>query len=136
MIETQTSKRNDSLLQALNARHQAITNNIANADTPNYKSTTVEFQDELRRIIENGKSGQLQMQRTHEKHFPISNPNASIVQYRVMQNNETAMNNNNNNVDIDREMALLSENQLLYNYMADRVSGHYKKMKNLLNDLK
>jgi flagellar basal-body rod protein FlgB len=53
-----------------------------------------------------------------------------------MQNNETAMNNNNNNVDIDREMALLSENQLLYNYMADRVSGHYKKMKNLLNDLK
>ncbi|CAI6082584.1 Flagellar basal body rod protein FlgB [Paenibacillus sp. JJ-100] len=136
MIETNTSRRNESLLQALNARHQAITNNIANADTPNYKKTTVEFEDELRRIVENGKNGQLRMRRTHEKHFPVGSPNDSIVHYRVIQNNETAMNNNNNNVDIDREMALLSENQLLYNYMADRVSGHYKKMKNLLNDLK
>lgn len=67
MIETNTTKRNESLLQALNARHAAITNNIANADTPNSKKTTVEFQDELRRIIENGKTGQLRMQRTHEK---------------------------------------------------------------------
>ncbi|MDT9721145.1 flagellar basal body rod protein FlgB [Paenibacillus sp. ClWae2A] len=136
MIETNTTRRNESLLQALTAQHNAITNNIANADTPNYKKKTVEFQEELRRIVENGKTDQLAMKRTHNKHFPVSDPNSPIVQYRIVENNETTMNNNNNNVDIDKEMADLSENQLMYNYMVDRVSGHYKKMKNLLNDLK
>ncbi|WP_440117566.1 flagellar basal body rod protein FlgB [Paenibacillus sp. QZ-Y1] len=136
MIETNTSRRNESLLQVLTTQHNVITNNIANADTPHYKKKTVEFQEELRRIVENGKTDSLDMKRTHQKHFPISNPGASIVPYRIVENNETAMNNNNNNVDIDIEMANLSENQLLYNYMVDRVSGHYKKMKNLLNDLK
>ena len=43
MIETNTTKRNESLLQALNARHAAITNNIANADTPNYKRQPLSF---------------------------------------------------------------------------------------------
>jgi flagellar basal-body rod protein FlgB len=136
LIETNTSRRNESLLQALNVQHQVTTENIANADTPNYKKKSVEFEEELRRIIENGKTDQLAMKRTHEKHFPVSNPNASIVNYQIVENNETAMNNNNNNVDIDKEMAKLSENQLMYNYMVDRVSGHYKKMKNLLQDMK
>lgn len=136
LIETNTSRRNESLLQALNVQHKVTTENIANADTPNYKKKSVEFEEELRRIIENGKTDQLDMKRTHEKHFPVSNANDSIVNYRIVENNETSMNNNNNNVDIDKEMANLSENQLMYNYMVDRVSGHYKKMKNLLQDMK
>ncbi|MFC9707203.1 flagellar basal body rod protein FlgB [Paenibacillus sp. NPDC056933] len=136
MIETNTSRRNESLLQVLNVQHKVTTENIANADTPNYKKKSVEFEEELRRIIENGKTENLDMHRTHPKHFPVSNPASSVVPYRIVENNETAMNNNGNNVDIDMEMANLSENQLLYNYMVDRVSGHYKKMKNLLQGLK
>lgn len=46
------------------------------------------------------------------------------------------MNNNLNNVDIDNEMSNLAKNQLFYNYTVDRVSGHYSKMKKLMQDLK
>lgn len=51
-------------------------------------------------------------------------------------NSHTAMNNNGNNVDMDMEMAKLAENQLMYNYLADRVSGHYSKIRTLMQDLK
>ncbi|MCG7377269.1 flagellar basal body rod protein FlgB [Paenibacillus sp. ACRSA] len=135
MIETNTSKRNESLLQVLTARHNVTAHNIANADTPNYKKKSVEFQEELRRIVEQGNTDHLNLHRTHPKHFPVSTP-GPVVPYRIVENNNTTMNNNGNNVDIDKEMSNLAENQLMYNYMVDRVSGHYKKIKNLLNDLK
>ncbi|MCM3172866.1 MULTISPECIES: flagellar basal body rod protein FlgB [Paenibacillus] len=135
MIETNTSKRNESLLQVLTTRHNVTANNIANADTPNYKKKSVEFQEELRRIVEQGNTDNLDLHRTHPKHFPVSTP-GPVVPYRIVEDNNTTMNNNGNNVDIDKEMSNLAENQLMYNYMVDRVSGHYKKIKNLLNDLK
>ncbi|WP_339278129.1 flagellar basal body rod protein FlgB [Paenibacillus sp. FSL W8-0426] len=136
MIETNTSRRNESLLQILNTKHGVITNNIANADTPNYKKKSVAFEDELRRMIENGNTPELDLKQTHPKHLPAKAPHSSVVPYRIVEHTDTTMNNNRNNVDIDIEMADLAENQLLYNYMVDRVSGHYKKMKNLLQDLK
>lgn len=136
MIESSTSKRNEALLKVLNVKHEAIADNIANADTPNYKSKSVEFREELRRAIENDTAGELEIKRTHEKHLQIKDPGASIIPYRITQNSDTAMNNNGNNVDMDIEMANLAENQLMYNYMVDRVSGHYSKIKNLLQDLK
>ncbi|MGG4127137.1 flagellar basal body rod protein FlgB [Paenibacillus illinoisensis] len=136
MIETNTSRRNESLLQVLNVQHKVTTDNIANADTPNYKKKSVEFEEALRRIVENGTTRELDMHRTHPKHLPAKDLNSSIVPYRIVENNETTMNNNGNNVDIDAEMANLSENQLMYNYMVDRVSGHYNKMKNILQSLK
>ena len=90
---------------------------------------SVEFEEALRRIVENGTTRELDMHRTHPKHLPAKDLNSSVVPYRIVENNETTMNNNGNNVDIDAEMANLSENQLMYNYMVDRVSGHYNKMK-------
>ncbi|WP_151736958.1 flagellar basal body rod protein FlgB [Paenibacillus tengchongensis] len=136
MIQSSSSRLNEALLQVLNVRHTAIAENIANADTPHYKKKTVEFEDELRRVIESGSKEELEIKRTHPKHLPVNDPNTAYIPYRVVQNSETSMNNNGNNVDMDLEMANLAENQLMYNYLADRVSGHYSKMKNLLQDLK
>ncbi|UQZ35973.1 flagellar basal body rod protein FlgB [Paenibacillus sp. PK3_47] len=135
MIESSTSKRNEALLNILNVKHSAIAENIANADTPNYKSKSVEFKEELRRAIEGDTAGELEIKRTHEKHMQIQDPGASIIPYRILVNSDTAMNNNGNNVDMDMEMANLAENQLMYNYMADRVSGHYTKIRNMLQGL-
>jgi flagellar basal-body rod protein FlgB len=136
VIQTNTSRRNESLLHVLTVQNKVTTENIANADTPHYKNKSVEFQEELRRIVENGTTGDLGMKRTHPKHLPAKDPGASLIPYRVIENNDTTMNNNRNNVDIDIEMANLAENQLLYNSMVGRVSGHYTKMKNLLQDLR
>ncbi len=136
MIESNSSRLNESFLQILNVRHQTIAENIANADTPHYKKKTVVFEDELRRAINSGSRDDLEIRQTHFRHFGIKDDNASLIPYQIVRNTDTAMNNNGNNVDMDLEMANLAENQLMYNYMADKVSGHYTKIRDMLQNLK
>ncbi|MBY0013429.1 flagellar basal body rod protein FlgB [Paenibacillus typhae] len=136
MIESNSSRLNESFLQILNVRHQTIAENIANADTPHYKKKTVVFEDELRRAINSGSRDDLEIRQTHFRHFGIKDDNASLIPYQIVRNTDTAMNNNGNNVDMDLEMTNLAENQLMYNYMADKVSGHYTKIRDMLQNLK
>lgn len=136
MIESNSSRLNESYLQILNVRHQTIAENIANADTPHYKKKTVVFEDELRRAISSGSRDDLEIRQTHSRHFGIKDNNASLIPYQIVRNTDTAMNNNGNNVEMDLEMANLAENQLMYNYMADKVSGHYTKIRDMLQNLK
>ncbi|KUP21745.1 flagellar basal body rod protein FlgB [Paenibacillus sp. DMB5] len=136
MIESNSSRLNESFLQILNVRHQTIAENIANADTPHYKKKTVVFEDELRQAISSGSKDNLEIRQTHSRHFGIKDNNASLIPYQIVRSTDTAMNNNGNNVDMDLEMANLAENQLMYNYMADKVSGHYTKIRDMLQNLK
>lgn len=135
MFVTPNSVRNESLLQLLELRHRLIAENIANAETPGYKVKKVHFQEELERMINTGNGDGLRLNRTNPRHLPQATGSGPIP-YTIVENSDTAMSNNRNNVDVDKEMANLAENQLMYNYMIDRVSGHYNKYKRLLSDLK
>lgn len=123
-------------MQVLNVRHRAIAENIANADTPNYKKQTVVFEEELRQAINGTTRDELEIRQTHSRHMAIKTDDASLIPHKIIRNTDTTMNNNGNNVDIDLEMANLAENQLMYNYMADKVSGHYTKIRDMLQNLK
>lgn len=137
MIHSNNNELNASLLVALNARNRVIANNIANVDTPYYKAQSVEFAEQLKRKLESAAnvSGQLTLKRTDVRHLPIPSVSDQIP-FKVVEDQNTVMNNNQNNVDIDKEMSGLAENQLLYNYTVDRVSSYYSKMRNLLSELK
>lgn len=134
MFESSTSRLNESMLDVLSLRNRVIANNIANVDTPRYKSQSVVFQEELRKQLAADDGRNIRLRRTHPKHLPnIAAP--STVPYKILESTNTVVNNNLNNVDIDVEMANLAKNQLAYNVIVDRVSGHYKKHKQLLTDL-
>ncbi|TYP79270.1 flagellar basal body rod protein FlgB [Paenibacillus methanolicus] len=135
MLVSKSSKRNEALLAILEHKHKTITSNIANVDTPNYKAQKVVFEDELAKLINGENTGQVQLNRTRENHLPLS-AGTSVIPYNTVQDHATAMNNNRNNVDIDAEMVNLASNQLAYNFMIDKVSGHYNKYKKLLTELK
>lgn len=134
MIESKTSSLNESLLDILTARNKVIANNIANVDTPHYKSKLVVFHEEFQRRLDADNSKRLAMKQTHEKH--LGGPGAPTVPFRIVEMGQTVMNNNNNNVDIDFEMSELAKNQIFYNVTVDRVSGHYSKIKKLMQDLR
>ena len=98
---------NDSYLQAamsgLAARQRAIANNVANVDTPNFKASEVRFEDALKSAISTGTPGSPPNQ---------SNLNATVSQSSLVGG--TTLRADGNNVDIDREMAMLSETNLTY----------------------
>lgn len=129
--------RNVNILEkALDAswlRNEAISNNIANIDTPNYKRQVVEFEDFLSDALDNKK---LKIKTTNENHITNSNDlNEIKIQVRkdYEQNN---MRTDGNNVDIDREMALISKNNIYYQVISQQIKNKINKIKNTLRDVK
>ncbi|GAK02063.1 flagellar basal-body rod protein FlgB [Geomicrobium sp. JCM 19037] len=113
-----------SLERGLNAssmQQQAISNNIANIDTPNYKARRVDFQSAL-----TDAQAKLDAYRTDERHVPFSSGGREPLMKR---DTDTAFNHNGNNVDLDHEMAMMANNQIYYNAVAERLNGQFSSLK-------
>jgi flagellar basal-body rod protein FlgB len=114
-----TIQKLENSLAYTSAKNQTIANNIANVETPNYKAKDVVFKDVLHNEIESGQKAKL----THEKHLPFTN--ASDVPYHVTTQQNMSYNHNGNNVDIDKEMTELAQNQIYYQALVDRINGKF-----------
>ncbi|WP_047981276.1 flagellar basal body rod protein FlgB [Ornithinibacillus contaminans] len=115
----------NTLQQSLNyasVKNQTISSNIANVDTPNYKAKDVVFKD----VLNNELQSSLTAKRTNSRHLPFENePRQS---FNVMTRNDTTYNHNGNNVDIDKEMSELAENQIYYQSLIDRLNGKFSSL--------
>ncbi|WP_100408165.1 flagellar basal body rod protein FlgB [Bacillus solitudinis] len=107
-------------------RQKAISQNIANVDTPNYKAKAVSFKETLDDVM-NQKS--LKAYRTNQQHLEFNTMNKE-PKIQISQN--TMYNHNLNNVDIDQEMASLAKNQIYYNALIERINGRFSSMKNVI----
>lgn len=117
-------------LAAATMRHEVISNNIANVNTPNFKRSAVNFEDLLAKELHLDDGSRMDMVRTHDRHLPIAIPGKA--QAVIEEDNTTTMRVDNNNVDIDSEMAGLAKNQLYYNAMTTQLGGFITKMKNVI----
>lgn len=117
-------------LQAATMRHEVISNNIANVNTPNFKKSEVVFESLLAKELGLDSKGKLAMVRTNDKHLPMAPEGGATAQ--IHQVTTTSMRTDNNNVDIDVEMASMAKNQLYYNAMARNIGGYITKMKDVL----
>ncbi|MCY8505555.1 flagellar basal body rod protein FlgB [Bacillus atrophaeus] len=114
----------ENALGRVNVKQKVITNNIANIDTPNYKAKKVSFQNLL-----NQESSRLESVKTDYRHVDFSDTgsNGSII-----ANSNTAYQQNGNNVDVDKEMTDLAENQINYQALVERMSGKFNSLKTVL----
>jgi|UniRef100_A0A7V3VSU5 flagellar basal-body rod protein FlgB len=88
--------------------NQVIANNIANADTPNFKASYV--------------AAQVQ-----------SNPER--VEGQVITDTSTSISNDGNNVDINQQMALLAENTIKYETLTLLTSMSFKRYSDVLTNV-
>ncbi|GGH17565.1 flagellar basal body rod protein FlgB [Paenibacillus segetis] len=116
--------RLETAIEAANMRQSVLVNNIANNDTPYFKRSSVSFESLLQNEM-NGEMPTLRGTTTDPRHFVIG-PSNSTPDPTVTTDQTTAMNNNQNNVDIDREMSLLAENQLRYNAYIEQLNYQIK----------
>jgi flagellar basal-body rod protein FlgB len=115
-------------LDATALRQQTISNNIANADTPNFKLSSVEFEKQLEQALQASRST-LTGNLTHQKHIPIGSFKNHLQPKIVEDSKELMYNNNRNNVDIDFEMSLMAQNQLRYNMLIEQMNHEIKKLR-------
>ncbi|PLS16670.1 flagellar basal body rod protein FlgB [Bacillus sp. M6-12] len=105
-------------------KQKIISDNIANADTPNYKAKGVNFNS----VLDDAIKANIQAYKTDERHFGF---NASSSHPRVYTKN-SQYNHNGNSVDVDKEMSDLATNQIYYNALVDRVSGKFQTLQNVV----
>ena len=118
-------------LSAANLRHEVISDNLANVNTPNFKRSEVVFEELLaKELYGDDDKGKLQMVRTHDRHLPFKKFERAAA--RVERDDTTVMRVDNNNVDIDMEMASLAKNQLYYNALARQLGGHISRIKSVM----
>ncbi len=115
-------------IQAASMRQQVLANNIANVDTPNFKRSDVVFEEMLAQAMGPGGTPVLALKTSHPQH--ISNGGSyGVPAPKVVAEESTVINNSRNNVDIDKEMTMLAQNQLRYNLLIQQVSHEIKMMR-------
>jgi flagellar basal-body rod protein FlgB len=116
-------------LDASYLRQQAISNNVANINTPNYKAYRVVFEEELKKSMSSVSHVPLKV--THPRHIGVRNGEGQ-VEPRLVKDNSPAMRNDGNNVDIDLEMANLAANQLLYNTLVQQTNQKLGSLRHVI----
>lgn len=129
---TSNFKALEKALDASWLRNEAISQNIANADTPNYKRKTVEFEEQLNQAL--GES-RLQGRRTHERHIPIGKRSIDNVVPKVTEDHKAlSMRLDGNNVDIDNEMASMAKNSIKYNVLVQGLNSGLSRIKYVIGE--
>ena len=108
------------------------TENIANADTPGYKSKELKFEDAMIKALEAGNkksSSASSMTTTDPRHFPLKD--LSQVQPLVIMN-RAAGGIDGNNVDMDKEITRLGALEMKYSAYAGIAGGELASIKNAI----
>ncbi len=124
----------DLLGKALDAswkRNEVIANNIANAQTPNFKKSEVEFESLLNDFLSKDK---LPGVVTNHKHIPIGFTNIDQLQHNVVTLDNYSTRLDGNNVDIDVEMAEEAKNFITYNTLMTQMNSHFRRLRLAINE--
>ena len=110
-------------------RRNVLADNIANADTPNFKRSVINFESELKRALDSRNKTGMEAAMTNAKHIPFNRTYdyRDVGPRRVLDYLSTT-DNNGNNVDLETESMLLLENQLSYDLMSRAVANQFTQL--------
>ena len=128
MIQTNAFDYINVLNRAADAawqRNEAISNNIANVDTPGYKRQDVAFESVLQKAL-----GNKRYESMDEK---VSNINLSRLRGRAYVDYANySYRLDGNNVDIENENVMLAENQLKYQGLISSINQEFTNLQTVM----
>ena len=106
-------------------RNEAISNNIANVDTPGYKRQDVAFESVLQQAL-----GNYRYESMDDK---VANVNLSRLRGRAYVDYANySYRLDGNNVDIENENVMLAENQLKYQGLISSINQEFTNLKTVM----
>jgi flagellar basal-body rod protein FlgB len=96
-------------MDLLSARQKLVASNIANADTPGYKTRDLDFQAEFQRSLEDARPRSVEVTGLKSR-------------------------NDGNNVSLDREARLLAENALRFNLASNLLRAQIRAVKSAIQE--
>jgi flagellar basal-body rod protein FlgB len=112
-------------------KHNLIVSNIANKDTPNYKSFDLAVEEELEKLMDSHES--VGLRKTHAAHLPTSELGESYSGVSISSSSSgLAQGGDGNTVQVEEEMTKLAENNLLYETMAQLIRKKFQGLKTVI----
>lgn len=111
-----------STADAAATRHDIISNNIANVNTPGYKRKDIRFETELKHAFAHSDKDSVDARVKNldlEALTPKTYTDYAELSYRY----------DGNNVDIDTENAILAKNEIKYNGIIDSINKDFSNLK-------
>ncbi|HEX4136675.1 MAG TPA: flagellar basal body protein [Bryobacteraceae bacterium] len=96
-------------MDTVSLRQKLVSSNIANADTPGYKTQDVDFQASFQSVLDGGSPRTIEVQGLSVK-------------------------NDGNNVDLDREARLLAENALRFSVASNLVKVQIQQIREAIKE--
>jgi flagellar basal-body rod protein FlgB len=117
----EASSVTETLFKHLNfrgERQKVISSNIANINTPNYKTKELVFENELNKV-----QNTLQLSKTNSGHLPSVSAHQNSHEPKLINVKGLEEQNDGNNVNLDTQMSEMSKNKILY----DAIQSSIKK---------
>ncbi|MBT8764279.1 flagellar basal body rod protein FlgB [Desulfohalobiaceae bacterium Ax17] len=112
-------------------RQNIVVSNLANIKTPGYRARRLEFEEKLQAALDLEKNNKIT--RTNEKHLPVRfNPQKFGPDFfkdfepRVVQGEDR--------VDLDKEMAIMAKNTMLYNALTQVLRKNFEGLKLVISE--
>ncbi|MDK2836580.1 MAG: flagellar basal-body rod protein FlgB [Thermosediminibacterales bacterium] len=122
----------EKTLDSVWLRNEIIAENLANVDTPGYKSKEVVFEQILRNEMMK-RGSKMKIARTHPLH--ITNEYDVVnIKPEIRIKNNSSLRNDKNNVDIDLEMAELTKNTLKYDVLSQLIKKHFQNLQSVISE--
>jgi len=115
MIETPMLQSLERLLDVSVFRHSLLASNLANIDTPGYRTRDINFQAALRQTG----AGPFE----YDEFTPVARPVQGLVERP-----------DGNNVSLERESLLLAQNQLQFNAGIQLIKVEFRRLSIAINE--
>jgi len=128
-FSNQTLDAMEAYMTRLTQRQQVVAANLANIDTPGYKTKDVSFHATMQELLSEDSANLRTTRPEHNQAWVAVAPKAQA--YEVQGLPERA---DQNNVDLDREMLKLSETSFGYSLITQMVRGKFRTIATAINE--
>ncbi len=116
-------------MSRLSQRQQIVASNLANIDTPGYKTKDMSFHATIQELLSDNTIELRTSRPEHAGEWTPVSPQAQIFEVQGLPSRA-----DRNNVDLDREMLNLSETAFGYSLMTQIVRGKLRTLASSINE--
>ncbi len=118
-------------LTRLSKRQQVIASNIANIDTPGYRTKDITFHATLQELLS---PEAIPLRTTRPEHQSMQRLNYVPLEPEVFEVQGLTVRADRNNVDLDREMLKLGETSFGFSMITQLLKNKFRTLANAIND--
>ena len=129
----QPSTVTELLYKQLNFRgekQKVISTNLANIDTPDYKTKDLKFKDQLNKTQE---EYTLELKTTHKNHMALDEPANKNKNYSLNEVKGLEEQNDGNNVNLDSQMSSMAQNSIMFSAIQNSIKKDSTWLKSIID---